>query len=82
MMKCTGLYRFDLDLKNNGNNTYSAELGGPDLFTWGGIALHLIFTLFLIIYKVTTLATKIFSLHTFRFSSRCDSKIFFFSDKN
>ena len=47
MRKDTGLYRFDLDLKNNGNNTYSAEkLGGPDLFTLGGIALHLIFTPF------------------------------------
>jgi hypothetical protein len=37
MRKDTVIYHSDLELKNNGNNTYSAELGRPDLFTWEGL---------------------------------------------
>ena len=51
MRKDTGMYHFDLELKNNGNNTYSAEVGGPDIFTWQGIVLNLLCTPFLIIYN-------------------------------
>jgi hypothetical protein len=51
MRKDTGMYHFDLELKNNGNNTYSAELGRLDIFTWQGIVLNLLCTPFLIIYN-------------------------------
>ncbi len=44
-------YQFDLELKNNGNDTYSAKLDGPDLFSWSGIILHLTLTPFIMIYN-------------------------------
>lgn len=53
MFKDTGMYNFDLELKNNGDNTYSAKLGRPDLFTWQGIILNLILTPFVLIYHIT-----------------------------
>lgn len=49
--KHTGIYNFDLELKNIGNNTYSAKLGGPDLFTWYGIILNLTLTPFIMVYN-------------------------------
>lgn len=49
--KHTGIYNFDLELKNIGNNTYYAKLGGPDLFTWYGIILHLTLTPFIMVYN-------------------------------
>lgn len=50
LRKHTGIYNLDLELKNIGNNTYSAKLGGFDLFTWYGIILHLTLTPFIMIY--------------------------------
>jgi hypothetical protein len=51
MRKDTGMYKFDLELKNNGYNIYSSKLGGPDIFTWSGIILNLTLTPFIIIYN-------------------------------
>lgn len=51
MRKDTGMYKFDLELKNNGDNIYSSKLGGPDIFTWSGIILNLTLTPFIIIYN-------------------------------
>jgi hypothetical protein len=51
MRKDTGIYKFDLELKNNGDNIYSSKLGGPDIFTWSGIILNLTLTPFIMIYN-------------------------------
>lgn len=51
MRKDTGMYKFDLELKNNGDNIYSSKLGGPDIFTWSGIILNLTLTPFIMIYN-------------------------------
>lgn len=51
MRKDTGMYKFDLKLKNNGDNIYSSKLGGPDIFTWSGIILNLTLTPFIMIYN-------------------------------
>ncbi|KAM3578215.1 hypothetical protein VKS41_009366 [Umbelopsis sp. WA50703] len=39
LRKDTGIYHFDLEMKNDGENKYSSKLGGPDLFTYKSILL-------------------------------------------
>jgi hypothetical protein len=51
MRKDTGIYHFDFELKNIGNNTYTAKLGGPDIFTSYGISLNILFTPFIMLYN-------------------------------
>jgi hypothetical protein len=44
LYKDTGMFHFDLKLTHLGESTYSADLGGPDLFTWPSLILHIILT--------------------------------------
>ena len=39
LRKDTGIYHFDLKMKNDGENKYSSKLDGPDLYTYKGILL-------------------------------------------
>lgn len=50
MRKDTGLFHFDLKLEKNADDTYSAKLGGPDLFTWPSLILSILLAPFIIIY--------------------------------
>jgi hypothetical protein len=62
LRKDTGQYHFNLELEKfkcncaadncpfHDENTYSAKLGGPDVFTWPSLILSLILSPFTIIY--------------------------------
>jgi hypothetical protein len=49
--KDTGIYNFDLEMKSDGENKYSAKLDGPDLFTYKGIITNVLLTPFFMIYN-------------------------------
>jgi hypothetical protein len=49
--KDTGIYNFDLEMKSDGENKYSAKLDGPDLFTYKVIITNVLLTPFFMIYN-------------------------------
>jgi hypothetical protein len=51
LRKDTGIYHFDLEMKNDGENKYSAKLDGPDLFTYKGVIVNILLSPFFMIYN-------------------------------